>query len=198
MQQGERRRSKRTAERISLPKGDMRIDDSEPESTSSDDDEESPYERGPTPPDSPAATQQKRKGKSIRTESHEHSQGTGQSDRGDDENDDEEEEIISALGPQLVHSGPPTHYSNVTLRPPRAPEHRNRVNYKAKGMTEQTRIERAKNPKEVGGSQLDYRFGTAFHQDYYEGAILKKDIVVACSQFIDWKFIKAYNDPRID
>ena len=35
----------------------MRIDDSEPEPTSSDDDEESPYERDPTPPDSPAAAQ---------------------------------------------------------------------------------------------------------------------------------------------
>jgi len=99
----------------------MRIDDSEPESTSSDDDEESPYERGPTPPDSPAAAQRKRKGKSIRTESHENSQGTGQSDRGDDE--DVEEEIISSLGPQPVHNGPPTHYRNVTLRPPWAPEH---------------------------------------------------------------------------
>ena len=71
----------------------MRIDDSEPEPTSSDDAEEIPYERDPTPPDSLAAAQQKRKGKSIRTESHEHSQGTGQSDRGDDENDEEEEEI---------------------------------------------------------------------------------------------------------
>ena len=166
----------------------MRIDDSEPESASSDDDEENPYERDPTPPDSPAAAQWKRKGKSICTESHEHSKGTGQSDRGDD---DDEEEIISALGPQLVHSGPPTHYSNITLRLPRAPGHRNRVNYKAKGMTEQARIERAKNPKEVGGSQLDYRLGTAFHQDYYESAILKKNIIVARSQFIDWKFIKS-------
>ena len=101
----------------------MRIDDSEPEPTSSDDGKESPYERDPTPPDSPAAAQRKRKGKSIRTESHEHSQGSGQSDRGDDENDDEEEEIISALGLQPVHSGPPTHYRNVTLRPPKALEH---------------------------------------------------------------------------
>ena len=173
----------------------MRIDDSKAEPISSADDEESPYERDPTPPDSHAAAQWKRKGKSIRTESREHSQGTGQSDRGDD---DDEEEIISALGPQLVHSGPPTHYSNVTLRLPRAPEHRNRVNYKAKGMTEQARIERAENPKEVGGSQLDYRFGTVFHQDYYESAILKKDIIVARSQFIDWKFMKTYKDPRID
>jgi len=122
----------------------MRIDDSEPESTSSDDDEESPYERDPTPPDSPAAAQQKRKRKSIRTKSHEHSQGTGQSDRGDDE--DDEEEIISSLGPQPVHNGPPTHYRNITLSPPWAPEHRDCVNYKAMGMTKQTRIERAKNP----------------------------------------------------
>ena len=65
-------------------------------------------------------------------------------------------------------------------------------------MTEQARIERAKNPKGVGGSQLDYKFGIVFHQDYYESAILKKDIIVARSQFIDWKFMKTYKDPRID
>ena len=64
-------------------------------------------------------------------------------------------------------------------------------------MAEQARIERAKNPKEVGGSWLDYRFGTAFYQDYYESAILKKDVIIARSQFINWKFMKAYKDPRI-
>jgi hypothetical protein len=38
------RRSKRAPTwRINLPRGAMRIEDSEPESTSSDDDEESPY-----------------------------------------------------------------------------------------------------------------------------------------------------------
>ena len=106
--------------------------------------------------------------------------------------------MISSLGPQPVHNGPPTHYRNVTLRPPWAPEHQDCVNYKAMGMTEQTRMERAKNPKEVGGSQLDYRFGTAFHQDYYESAILKKDVIVARSRFIDWKFMKAYKDHKIE
>jgi hypothetical protein len=39
------RRSKRTAGRINLPRGAMRIEDSEPESTSSDDEEESPYRK---------------------------------------------------------------------------------------------------------------------------------------------------------
>jgi hypothetical protein len=37
------RRSKRAAGRINLSRGAMRIEDPEPESTSSDDDEESPY-----------------------------------------------------------------------------------------------------------------------------------------------------------
>jgi hypothetical protein len=49
------RRSKRVAGRINLPRGPMRIEDSEPESTSSDDDEESPYKQEPSPPESPAA-----------------------------------------------------------------------------------------------------------------------------------------------
>jgi hypothetical protein len=61
------RRSKRAAERINLPRGAMRIEDFEPESTSSDDEEESPYRQEPTPPESPtAAAQCKRKGKNIR------------------------------------------------------------------------------------------------------------------------------------
>jgi hypothetical protein len=47
------RRSKRAAGRINLPRGAMRIEDSEPESTSSDDDEESPYRQEPSPPESP-------------------------------------------------------------------------------------------------------------------------------------------------
>jgi hypothetical protein len=42
------RRSKRAARRINLPRGAMRIEDSEPESTSSDDDEESPYRQEPS------------------------------------------------------------------------------------------------------------------------------------------------------
>jgi hypothetical protein len=75
------RRSKRAAGRINLPRGAMRIEDSEPGSTSSDDDEESPYRKEPSPPESPtAAAQCKRKGKNIRTASHEHSQGTGEDD----------------------------------------------------------------------------------------------------------------------
>jgi hypothetical protein len=44
------RRSKRTAGRIKLPRGAMRIEDSEPESTSSDDDEETHIGRNPPLP----------------------------------------------------------------------------------------------------------------------------------------------------
>jgi hypothetical protein len=123
------RRSKRAAGRINLPRGAMRIEDSEPESTSSDDDEESPYRKEPSPLESPTAVaQRKRKGKNIRTASHEHSQGTGEDDR------DGEYEGISVLVPQPVENGDETHF-NVRMRPPVDPEHRNIVNYKGRGMT---------------------------------------------------------------
>jgi hypothetical protein len=123
------RRSKRAAGRINLPRGAMRIEDSEPESTSSDDDEESPYRKEPSPLESPTAVaQRKSKGKNIRTASHEHSQGTGEDDR------DGEYEGISVLVPQPVENGDETHF-NVRMRPPVDPEHRNIVNYKGRGMT---------------------------------------------------------------
>jgi hypothetical protein len=54
------RRSKRAAGRINLPRGAMRIEDSEPESTSSDDDEESPYRKEPSPPESPTVDAQRK------------------------------------------------------------------------------------------------------------------------------------------
>jgi hypothetical protein len=174
------RRSKRAAGKINLPRGAMRIEDSEPESTSSDDDEESPYMQEPSPPKSPtAATQRKRKGKNIRTASHEHSQGTREDDS------DGEYEGISVLGPQPVESGDVTHF-NVRVRPPVDPEHHNIVNYKGRGMTERARKEREKNPLTVGGRNLDYHFGTKFHQGYYASAFIKKDYPIARSEYIDW------------
>jgi hypothetical protein len=54
------RRSKRAARRINLRRGAMRIEDSEPESTSSNDDEESPYRQEPSPPESPTAAAQRK------------------------------------------------------------------------------------------------------------------------------------------
>jgi hypothetical protein len=161
----------------------MRIEDSVPESTSSDDDEESPYRQEPSPLELPTtAAQCKRKGKNIHTTSHEHSQGTGEDDS------DGEYEGISVLGPQPVESGDETHF-NVRMRPPVDPEHRNIVNYKGRGMTERARKKREKNPMAVGGRNLDYRFGTKFHQDYYASAIIKKDYPIACSEYIDWGFL---------
>jgi hypothetical protein len=173
------RRSKRAAGRINLPRGAMRIEDFEPESTSSDDEEESPYRQEPSPLESPtAATQRKRKGKNICTASHEHSQGTREDDS------DGEYEGISVLGPQPVESGGETHF-NVRMRPPIDPEHHNIVNYKGRGMIERARKEREKNPLTVGGRNLDYRFGTKFHQDYYASAIIKIDYPIARSEYID-------------
>jgi hypothetical protein len=185
------RRSKRAAGIINLPIGVMRIEDSEPESTSSDDDEESPYRQDTSPPESPlAAAQRERKGKNIRTASHEHSQGTG------DDDSDGEYEGISVLGPQPVESGVVTHF-NVRMRLPVDPEHRNIVNYKGRGMTERATNEREKNPLTVGGSNLDYHFVTKFHQDYYASAIIKKDFPIALSKYIGWGFLSVMEDPKI-
>jgi hypothetical protein len=104
----------------------MRIEDSEPESTSSDDDEESPYMQEPSPLESTTvAAQRKSKGKNMRTTSHEHSQGTGE------DVSDGEYEGISVLGPQPIESDGETHF-NVRMRPPIDLKLRNIVNYKGR------------------------------------------------------------------
>jgi hypothetical protein len=95
-----------------------------------------------------------------------------------------------------VESGGETHF-NVRMRPPIDPQHRSIVNYKGKGMTERARKEREKNPITVGGRNLDYRFGTKFHQDYYASAIIKKDYPIACSEYIDWRFLEDLGYARI-
>jgi hypothetical protein len=176
---------------MNLPRGVMRIEDSKPESTSSDDDEEIPYRQEPSPPESPtAAAQHKRKGKNIHTASHEHSQGTGEDDS------DGEYEGISVLGPQPVESGDETHF-NVRMRPPADHEHRNTVNYNGRGMTERARKERKNNHMVVGGRNLDYHFGTKFHQDYYASVIIKKDYSIAHMEYIDWGFLSVMEDLKI-
>jgi hypothetical protein len=83
------------------------------------------------------------------------------------------------------------------MRPPVDPEHRNIVNYKGRRMTEKARKEREKNPMAVGGRNLDYRFGTEFHQDYYASAIIKKDYPIARSEYIDWRFLEDFEDAKI-
>jgi hypothetical protein len=147
--------------------------------------------RNPPPSESPiAAAQRKRKGKNIRTASHEHSQGTREDDN------DGEYEGISVLGPQPVESGDETHF-NVRMRSPIDPEHRNIVNFNGRGMTERARKERENNLMVVGGRNLDYRFGTKFHQDYYASDIIKKNYPIARSEYIDWGFLSVMEDPKI-
>jgi hypothetical protein len=49
----------------------------------------------------------------------------------------------------------------------------------------------------VGGRNLDYRFGTKFHQGYYASAIIKKDFPIARSEYIDWGFLSVMQDAKI-
>jgi hypothetical protein len=83
------------------------------------------------------------------------------------------------------------------MRPPVDPGHRNIVNYKGRGMTERARKEREKNPLAVDGRNLDYRFGTKFHQDYYASTIIKKYYPIAHSEYIDWGYLSVVEDPKI-
>jgi hypothetical protein len=64
-------------------------------------------------------------------------------------------------------------------------------------MTERARKEREKNTIEVGRRNLDYRFGTKFHQDYYASAIIIKNYPIARSEYIDWGFLSVLEDPKI-
>jgi hypothetical protein len=66
-----------------------------------------------------------------------------------------------------------------------------------RGMTERARKEREKNPLAVGGRNLNYHFGTKFHQDYYASAIIKIDFPIARSEYIDWGFLSVMEDQKI-
>jgi hypothetical protein len=64
-------------------------------------------------------------------------------------------------------------------------------------MIEKARKERENNPLAVGGRNLDYRFHTKFHQDYYASAIIKKYYPIARSEYIDWRFLEDMEDAKI-
>ncbi|RLM61010.1 hypothetical protein C2845_PM14G07260 [Panicum miliaceum] len=84
---------------------------------------------------------------------------------------------------------------NVTMRAPSAPPHRQKTNCMANGMTGVGWKERVKDTRRVRRGQVNYRFHTTFHQDFYESAILKKGVPISHSQFIDLSHLKKLGDP---
>jgi hypothetical protein len=45
---------------------------------------------------------------------------------------------------------------------------------------------------------LDYRFHTAFQQDFYESEIIPKNKLVALSQWINWNYLEGKHDRVFD
>jgi hypothetical protein len=91
----------------------------------------------------------------------------------------------------------PTHMGTPVFWIPLNPDWREKISYK--GKTYLVREKRKENlrlvEKEPG---INYRFHTAFQQDFYESVIITKIKPVAISQWIDWTYIEAKHDAIFD
>jgi hypothetical protein len=95
--------------------------------------------------------------------------GNGSGQHGEHEEEDEN-----------VQSGQPIFVTGVVMRKYSAPHDYVKVDYMKWGMTVKARSEREKNSFNVRkGRNIEYRFQTKFHQDFYESAILSKKYKVA-------------------
>jgi hypothetical protein len=67
------------------------------------------------------------------------------------------------------------------------------------GKIDLVREKRKENPRLVGKERgIDYRFHTAFQQDFYESVIITNTKSVAISQWIDWTYMEAKHDAIFD
>jgi hypothetical protein len=80
---------------------------------------------------------------------------------------------------------------------PQNPDWRDKISYK--GKIDLVREKRKENLRlvemELG---IDYRFHTAFQQDFYESIIITKNKSMAISQWIDWNYMEGKHDRVFD
>jgi hypothetical protein len=107
-----------------------------------------------------------------------------------DADDEEEEETfeVEEINPtSYIHLGTPIFWL------PLNSDWREKISYK--GKTYLVREKRKKNLRLVEKEpDIDYRFHTAFEQDFYESVIIPKTKPVAISQWIDWNYMEGKGD----
>jgi hypothetical protein len=111
---------------------------------------------------------------------------------GDDDEEDEEVFDVEEINPTSnIFMGTPV------FRLPLNPDWREKISYK--GKTDLVRENKKENPRLVEKEpDIDYRFHTAFQQDFYESMIITKTKHVAISQWIGWTYMEAKYDTIFD
>jgi hypothetical protein len=196
----QRRWVKRTTSQQDLPRGDMTINgDPKPSANSSSEGDD--VENGTYMP-SPRARPH---GKGLTSAScsevardeeeiEEEEDGGNKNDGVEGDNDEEDEEVFDfeEINPtSYIYMGTPVFWL------PLNPDWREKISYK--GKTDLVRKKRKENPrlveKELG---IDYKFHTAFQQDFYESVIITKSKPATIFQWIDWTYMEAKHDVIFD
>jgi hypothetical protein len=195
-----RRGAKRTTSRQDMPRGDMTIND-DPNSSANnsseyDDVEDETYMPSPwaRPHGKGLASASGSRAARDEKEIEEEEDGRNENDGAEGDDDEEDEEVfdVEEINPtSYIHMGTPV------FRLPLNPDWREKISYK--GKTNLVREKRKENPRLVEKEPgIDYRFHTAFQQDYYESVIITKTKPATISQWIDWTYMEAKHDTIFD
>jgi hypothetical protein len=111
---------------------------------------------------------------------------------GDDDEEEEETFVVGEINPSsYIHMGTPIFWL------PLNPDWRAKISYK--GNIDLVWQNRKENPRLVEKEPvIDYKFHTAFQQDFYEFVIITKTKSVAISQWIDWTYMEGMHDRIFD
>jgi hypothetical protein len=112
---------------------------------------------------------------------HHHEKGLASASSSGAARDEEDEDVFDV---EEINPSSYIHMETPVFRLPLNSDWREKISYK--GKTDLVREKRKENPrlveKELG---IDYRFHTAFQQDFYESVIITKTKPAAISQWID-------------
>jgi hypothetical protein len=130
----------------------------------------------------------------VEEETEEEEDGGNGNDGAEGDDDEEDEGVfdVEEIKPSsYIHMGTPV------FRLPLNPDWREKISYK--GKTDLVREKRKENSRLVEKEpDIDYRFHTAFQQDFYESVIITKTKPAAISQWIDWTYMDAKHDTIFD
>jgi hypothetical protein len=111
------------------------------------------------------------------------------------ESDDEEDEKVFDV--EEINHTSYIHMRTPVFWLPLNPDWREKISYK--GKTYLVREKRKENPRLVEKEPgIDYRFHTAFQQDFFESVIITKTKLTTISQWIDWTYMEAKHDVIFD
>jgi hypothetical protein len=186
-----RRGVKRTTSRQDLPRGDMTISsDPNPGANSSSEDDTympspwaRPHGKGLTSASSSGTARDEEE-----IEEEEDGRNGNDGAEGDDDEEDEEVFDVEEINPtSYIRMGTPV------FQLPLNPDWREKISYK--GKTDLEREKMKENLRLVEKEpDIDYRFHTAFQQNFYESVIITKIKTAAISQWIDWTYMEVKHD----